>query len=879
MLWLPPVCFAIVAIWLSGERSYHIDEQATISEGLKRVTDRYFQSQHSWFLDFYHWFWQWGTSPAIQRAPAALAGACGIAISAAVVRRIAGVRAAWIFCALCLCTPLLWQSSMEIRFYGFLFFFGALSFAGAWLTFGDHPDVGIFLVAMPAVAAYRFHPATLPYHGVLIVVCGIEVLRRVWLTRREVEADFRVWALRILGAVVAMNLVVAPYLLYDDIIRQAFGLNKRNANAAEELLPNGWSVSDMISHSLSWTGRTPIAAWNFAASACLAIFAIAGAWYLIRTGRRRTLLWTFVIALLMHYAAAYVIGWHARWAIKYLISSLPVLYLLSAAGIEALLSAPAVAASAQRQRAVLASVAILFLAPGAWETALLMKHDPSNALPIARAIRTEMKAGDPMPVLFAPAALITLEEWHATMGIGAVVRGYEREDYTADIEKSLVLRREPFFKAEIANYPMAEIGGLKTTEAFREVGNFTSSFHEHFSYRLWKRTAWPVVAPGASAELVNGMRVAFPEAGRWRVQCDGECVIGGRTYRSGDALEIAGSSALEWRGAGTTLVPDFSAGAVKRSAAFAEAGALSEYNRSSDEFAPNGYMLSNNTSVSYSLFAPDAPAQIIVDAIVDAPPGGGAIMTYGGHSVAAIPPKDAKAGDHFQYRLDVPQESRGKSGLLRIEFLGENSAHKPDAEDVSVLKLVSISIESPPSTAPESGNFLAGLSYPPLPAWAPGGVLKPSLDLFSVHGVTGDPKDPLIVTMEGGDVVMTLPRVMEGQGVTFPLMPVAPGQTIGFRLSASSQHVDNTTLAPLIYFFTAQTMLKVAEPSALPIGRRDLTPVNRVGLRVVPEKADGAMMVIYFNTPKDDVPPPGARFVLHSFQFLRGDEAGIGNGE
>lgn len=874
--------FVLACVFFSAGRGLHIDEVATLREGRMRTVRPGMQSQHAWFLDAYWWYFERARSLLTLRVPSIVATGLGLWLSAVMAGVIAGGgwkhqrrAAGWGALAVLLMLPRVWVSALEIRFYGFMLLFGAMALAGVLAAWCGRLVIGYLLALGSGIVSYKFHVAGAPAHGVFFAAVLAAHVYTAWqrllILRRDPGVRTGKDAVVIgSAALVVMGMLAAAVLLVPQAADLADRLSRRTGNKESERLADGWTLAMIAEHVCSWAPRG-WAGWTAAmASVVLAGLALGGIAALMS---RRLYAAAALLGgvLFVHYAVAFTASWNVLFAIKYLSSTLPVLGILAGTAIAFLCTL-----SEKRWWMLVAVLLAAGGAPAVYDITLVLGRDPSNVVPIGR--RIEAEAGtDTNPNVFAPLAFIAMNDSHLDLGLGRPINGYAREVLGVETEKALVSRDAPFYKIELLRYGVGDIGGLPREQAFRRRGPYYSSFNSDFHYYLWHLEAAPVVLPGMAAKLRAGKKIAFPEAGSWRVEISqGSTVaIGETVYTNGDLFETKGAAVYTWSGAGARLAPAYDAGPARRSGAYAQYGNLYEYNTPKASGTANGFVLSSNVGVGYRFTFPSDAAYLSVYTRQDAPVGGGffAVLFNGRPSgVYYLPPNGAEGGA-VRLNIPVPETMLGRRGRVDVVNLDENGGPREDSPEVKVFFLDSIETGIPDEEMEYSPLLTSVYTPMAIPALAEDQVIafnRPgSAKRFKPYSATMPMKAPFIMEDSSDGVVVRIPDDTDCEGVLLEAYDVNPGETIALEVEASTANLEFSSIALLAAFFDSSgkpTVLR--DLSKLTLGRERDNPARRGGLLVAPEDAAKVMLYFYHNRPPAHVLESNRQFTVHSIKFL-----------
>ncbi len=866
------VLFAAITLFELGSRSLHIDEVATINEGARRTGDSEYQKQHAWFLDAYYWYGQGKASLTALRAPSLLASLIGIGVLAFLSWKVRDSQALFFAVFLTLCIPLFWQFSARMRFYGFLFLFGAGSLWALWEVCKGWIVVPLIANGMLSVIAYKFHPAALPWHGfVFLATLAVAMymtwsewkspgqLSEFWEKRRNVVMKSRLACL----ALTCLALIFGCIRFGPGAIKMAGELRTRRGNTSDELLESGRSVTDIVAHASEWIGEGAFAWIHWIAVAVFVVFISIGVASQFRS-KAKLFSCLAISALFIHYILAYVLGSSAVFSIKYLTSSLPTLLLFSAVGTSALL---AFLASLMPQRVfAIASVFVLLLPiviVGSSDISSRLSGDATNALTIGTVIQDQHRRSG-APNLLAPVALHEVMEFHSDLGMIKPVIRAEREAVGEASAFTLILRSPDFFKAEILKVGVDEIAGVPL-EYFSSFGPFMSSSHPDFSYNLWTPNADVVLAAGMETSIAGQATALFMEPGSWIV----EGKLAATPPLADDAFVIEQPTSISFSGNGK-LVPDYSAPAI-RHAATAQAGPINEWNRPMHFGENPGYYLAHNETVEYEFTFPSEASSLTITTQPDLPAGGAIAIGFNDDLSGIYGLQETDSTELNSLQIEIPPSLWGKVGRVWLTFVGENSARESDSEEVRALKLLNLTLEA----GPLDGYTPNGMGSIPLTAEGMGiPVGEYAFDNANAASQwnTSITKDlPVIFSVEDQKLKMKLPSVTTSHIAFSSPVPIRPGTYITPETETRAINTGEASIVSgVIFLDESGAQLSQALLSQLPIDEGIYSDwARRFTVVEVPEDARTAVLAFYINTPDSYQHPGEGWFEVRKARLVR----------
>lgn len=874
--------FASLCLTAVAERSLHIDEVATFREGAARVLDRTVQSQHGWFLDAYNWYFSHSSTLTSIRLPSILASAVGLWILAVCCERMLSARAGFASMWALLALPQFWMSAVEARFYGFLFLFGVLSFAGLMLTLSRWYVSGALLLSVPAVVGMKFHIGAAPFHAML---CGLGFAAFIghvvsdWRSHHERNGSIpRELLVRILiASAMILAAIVLLTLAFKWGLDSLDALKGRSANRPQDMLEDGWTVSSAFAHILSWSGRGFSRAVELASRIVLVCLPIAGAIGLA-VGRRWILLLVCCSTLAVHYFAAFYSSMYIQFAIKYLSSSLCIFAVLCAAIVWWVEKVrPAVTLP-------LATAAIPFLLAGLFDVQLFFRRDPSNAVRISRTIERLTPEGG-KPVLLAPLALVELLRFHSSLGFCPEVDSIAREEVDGVAETTLLMWNQKFFRAEIDYANIESIAGIPVGSGIRKDGPFLSSFDRDYHYNLYSSDADLVLAGAMSGEVVGAARVLFVEKGDWIIDSSSKDIrVDGVLVSTPHLLNVGGPRlcriAPEVPGVKLSILPSYLNGPQTRSAVFANEGDLYAFNRPVEIVGRRFYMLGNNLSLNYQIQLPDNQAWITFWVRNDEPSGGRFAVEFDDKLVAVVvlPDYDPEHPD-IESQFEVPAKFRGKHVDVRVTNLAENSANVEDTQDSRFLYLERISVSGQPlENAVHSNEMVSMNLVRPWREDLPGGSIDFSIpENQRLIGALGGPghTNQARDLLTSADGVHLPVHVSAGQaGYLLPVISVEQGSHLLLSLEGRTRRMRDSSVAALISFYSITgEHLDGSEISRRTFERRSSRWTRRSALFKVPEGAVRALVVLFINEGKSLALEEQPELVLRQFRVLAPDLA------
>lgn len=848
--------FALICLNAGAERSLHIDEVATFREGAARVVDSSIQSQHAWFLDSYYWYLSFASSLSLIRLPSILASAFGLWILAVCAQRTFSHTAGIATMVAMLAIPQFWMSAVEARFYGFMFLFGVMSFAGVLLAISRRYLSSAVLVIIPGVIATKFHIGAAPFHvvlaGLAIAIFLGHAISDLYEVRSKKESLPRELRVRlVIASAIALAGLIAIGLGFRWALELLEVLRGRSANRPQDVLEEGWTAVGVLDHILGWAGRG-FGGWHeFSSRVVFAVAPVAGV-IALAVARRWLLLVVCTLALLVHYAAAFLSSINILFAIKYLSSSLCIFAFLCGALVWLV---EKIKPGAPLAILVLAAP---FTVAGFIDVQSFFRRDPSNAIRISRQIVRATPDGRE-PVLLAPLALIEMIRFHASMGFCPEVESIPREEVEGIAETTLLMWDRKFFRAEIDYASIETIAGIPAKNGFVVRGPYYSSFDRDFHYRLYSTEADHVLAGGMEAVVVGSGKILFVESGEWIVDSvSEEILIDKETFPTPHVLKVAQprlyNISATSRVASINLTPNYANSPQRRSAVFANSGDLYAYNRPVELGGRRFYMLSNNLSLEYTVRVPDDRAWISFGVRNDEPSGGQFAVELDDELVAVLVlPNYDQENRFLELQMEVPRLYAGRTVNLRITNLAENSANKEDSPDTRFLYLENITLSLEPDEGAISPNALTSMEF--VPPWQnafPKGSVDFSLpENREVVGILGGPshaRPALGLLSSGGGLHLPL-QVDPGQGgYLLPPIAVDGGSHLFFSLEARTTNLRDSSVATMISFYDRTGKhLSGGQLSRRTFERRSSRWTRRSALLDVPEGASRALVVLYIN--------------------------------
>ena len=924
--------FALCFLY-SIDRGLHVDEVATITEGRQRLANSSYQAQHGLFLDFFRGYNETISSAkgplrlALLRLPSIVGASLGLFLMGALALRVfarpshhpwpdgsnhpvnlatsrepstprrpapaapagekSGLAAATALFAVLLPLgfPLFWRSAMEIRFYGILFLLSILALWAIYWAVRGRLLVSLATLVSLGWIAFRCHPAAGAFHGTTLVVwAGIAVVHGMLILRRLVRENalpaeqcmplsVNDWVRLLLAVGVLLAGLIGLVVILAQWSTLLGRIPRWDGNLESEKLPDGWGVLQMIEHAFQWTGQEASRAISRALHYLLAGCFLAGLVALLVRGRWCIALLGVALWLPPH-VAAFFVGWNALFSVKYLTSTLPVLLLLASAGLGSAVMALRRPGMAPWLAPAVGALALSpFWLAGLSSGYRLIGSDPSNAHKMVAIM--ERHSGDETPVLLTSGVLRAGLYEARNLGLAGPVHVYNREELTTDVEGALMLRNQPFFRADFPSRFADTMGGLPfDAPGMRVYADFRSTFNSQLNSRLVRFHAEPVLAGGMEGELIAGNPFALMERGSWLVETDQEAkvTIGEAVYTQGEVLTVEAPTSLNWRvdppGTPVSLRPHWAPGELRRSGHLANTGTISRFDRALGQ----GWRLSSNVNVGYSLSLPDYPALIHIEAAGDDPQGHALLVRFRGAEVGELHVNHAtQPGQQIVYTIRIPEELRGRNSGLEITHLSENSVNKAKSEDVRTLDIRALRIERAPAMGlppPPPPSFLARVQLTEIPTWPPNEETMRHLT------VMGGGRNPIRVEKRGDKLALLIPPDCDTQGVMLPLFSLSTGTGV-MQVRLRTENLVVTTFAAFCIFMDNQGQsLGQVQLSQQTVGRLHTEPTWRSGFVQPPAGAAYGGLYLFVNLPQLQELERDGRLFIENFRYWQAVHGG-----
>jgi hypothetical protein len=860
--------FLFGALWkLTPTRSFHADELTNLRIHVYREGGKRVEEQHRLFHEFYAWWLTDRLGERYARIPSMVFVTLGLLSFAALAGRIGGRWAALWAALLILFWPRTWDDGQEMRYYGFIFLSSTLglhcllSICRGWIYWP------LASLAFLLYVQIGWHPTGVAWHGTALVsgalLAGWEVWRRTRAWRSLPKPRPFPWLSVGLPILIAVIGLIGVALLAPAILRQSTGMTfDQILGRIGRLRPEGihlwrWYVA--------WVGDrfAPYPALHWLLYPIYTALCGMGAVLLWRRHRSLAVIFAGLIVLQLLQALFFRFSWRPiAGNHKYLTSSGAIIALSLALGM-----AWACRFWAERlprwRAAAPVLVLVLFLIPMLPRTLVSATGDASHFRQVWTSIMARSE-GRGVPIALAVGEMIQSARTYRYLMPRFLLQEYPAEDIMQSRALTgLIARRNPVF---VVCHPF-QVRRVVRNGHFQVLERFQSNFTEDWNFVLMGVPSGHRLAAGSWAQLSESDEVYFLEPSLWTVD-GGSVQIGAQLLTEGSVLAVdAHTTATITNLVGMPrLIPTLQEGPIRRQGGLASDGPFDSANMPRVRDNELHYHVSNVDQVDYDLFIPRDANRLIIEVTRDLPRLGSFTVQINRELIGLyidvpLPEKDPGAGSTWNVIIPIRPQHRGVPATVTIGNHGENSIRKADTDEVRVLKIRALRLETQNERSPITPNHLEINPLTPAPPWASGGVVdfrRPeSVQLLSIAGSTeGSWEKPEFRFHPERGTSIHLPERMPSQIVSLPAMAVTPGELLCIEIEARGRNMILKNAAPMVGYYRADgSMIRSGQLSQKYITSSDPDWTRRTFLEAIPADAVAAVPAFYLNSPS----APGTR--------------------